>query len=868
MQKTPKTIYLSDYQQTDYHVDYIDLHFDLFESKTLVKSKLSIKKRFVTQNRQSLRLNGEHLLLKSVAINGKKLSSSDYELTDDLLIIPNVPDAFELAIETEINPEANTALEGLYLSSGNFCTQCEAQGFRRITYMLDRPDVMATYTTTIVADKARYPILLSNGNLRDSGVLASDSSRHWAKWEDPFFKPTYLFALVAGDLARIEDKFVTQSGREVILQIYVESHNIDKCEHAMQSLKKAMRWDEEVYGREYDLDIYMIVAVDDFNMGAMENKGLNIFNSKYVLAKPETATDTDYEGIESVIAHEYFHNWSGNRVTCRDWFQLSLKEGFTVFRDEEFSADMTSRAVKRIDDVKILRTHQFREDASPIAHPVRPESYLEIDNFYTVTVYNKGAEVVRMLHLLLGAERFRKGTDCYFERHDGEAVTTDDFVKALEDANQVDFSQFRLWYSQAGTPELDISRSYNETAKTYTLSIKQSCPSTPGQDEKKPFHIPLAIGLLNKHGQDIIGYQVLELRTTKQEFTFKNITEEPIPSVLRGFSAPVKINMELSDDERCFLMKHDSDDFNRWDAGQQLAVKIIRQLLEDFHLKKPLEVPNSFIEAYQEILTNDSLDKALVTQAITLPSESYLAEFMEVIDPIAIHKVLEFMRKTIAQRLSEVFLNIYQRLNDKEYRIDQNSIKQRSLKNACLSYLMLLNNDNNIIKSCYQQFIHSNNMTDVMAALQPLANTDCPERDAALEHFYQQWKNEPLVVDKWLSIQASSSLANTLEQVKRLTKHEAFNIKNPNKVRALIASFAHNNQAQFHAINGAAYDFFTDFILKLDPLNSQLSSRLVSVYSQWRKYQGQELLKQQLEKLANTPKLSKNVYEIVSKSLC
>ncbi|OAD23201.1 aminopeptidase N, partial [Candidatus Thiomargarita nelsonii] len=424
------------------------------------------------------------------------LSSTQYALSDESLTIPDVPESFELAIETEINPKANTALTGLYLSGGNFCTQCEAQGFRRITYMLDRPDVMARYTTTIVADKAPYPVLLANGNLRESGELGAN--RHWAKWEDPFPKPTYLFALVAGDLARIEDQFITQSGREVTLQIYVQSHNLDKCQHAMQSLKKAMRWDEQVYGREYDLDIYMIVAVDDFNMGAMENKGLNVFNSKYVLAKPETATDSDYDGIEGVIAHEYFHNWSGNRVTCRDWFQLSLKEGFTVFRDQEFSADMTSRGVKRIQDVNILRTHQFREDASPMAHPVRPESYLEIDNFYTVTVYNKGAEVVRMLHHLLGAEHFRKGTDCYFERHDGQAVTTDDFVKALEDANQVDFSQFRLWYSQAGTPELEISRAYNEAAKTYTLSVKQNCPSTPGQDQKKPFHIPLAMGLLDK----------------------------------------------------------------------------------------------------------------------------------------------------------------------------------------------------------------------------------------------------------------------------------------------------------------------------------------------------------------------------------
>ncbi|MEN8221106.1 MAG: aminopeptidase N [Pseudomonadota bacterium] len=876
-QQTQKTTYLSDYQPTDYRVDSIDLHFDLHETKTIVKSKLSIQKLDNSPHTPPLKLNGEELLLKSVSLSGRQLSSTQYALSDESLTIPEVPESFELAIETEINPKANTALTGLYLSGGNFCTQCEAEGFRRITYMLDRPDVMARYTTTIVADKAQYPVLLANGNLCESGELGA--SRHWAKWEDPFPKPTYLFALVAGDLARIEDQFITQSGRQVTLQIYVQSHNIDKCQHAMQSLKKAMRWDEEVYGREYDLDIYMIVAVDDFNAGAMENKGLNIFNSKYVLAKPETATDSDYESIESVIAHEYFHNWSGNRVTCRDWFQLSLKEGFTVFRDQEFSADMTSRGVKRIQDVNILRTHQFREDASPMAHPVRPESYLEIDNFYTVTVYNKGAEVVRMLHHLLGAENFRKGTDCYFERHDGQAVTTDDFVKALEDANQMDLSQFRLWYSQAGTPELEISRAYNEAAKTYTLTVKQS---TPGQDQNKPFHIPLAMSLLDKHGQDmplqlqgesaaIKGTRVLHIRAAAQDFTFQNINEQPIPSLLRGFSAPVKVKMDLSDEERCFLMMHDSDDFNRWDASQQLAVKIMTQLVDDVHQNRALQVADAFIEAYQEILNNDTLDKALATQAITLPSESYLGEFMEPIDPVAIHQVRRFMRKTIAQRLSSLFLKVYHRIADEargEYRIDQFSIKRRSLKNLCLSYLMELNDDD-IINSCYRQFIDSNNMTDVMAALKPLANTDCAEREAALGHFYHQWKNEPLVVDKWLAIQANSHLPGTLDQVKRLTQHEAFDIKNPNKVRALIGAFAHNNHAQLHEISGVGYAFLTDVILQIDPINSQISSRLVKAYTLWRKYdvQRQVLLKQQLEKIADAPRLSKNVYEIVSKSL-
>jgi len=877
MQQTPKTTYLSDYQPTDYRVDSIDLHFDLHETKTIVKSKLSIQKLDNSPKTPPLKLNGEELLLKSVSLNGKQLSSTQYALSDESLIIPEVPESFELAIETEINPKANTALTGLYLSGGNFCTQCEAQGFRRITYMLDRPDVMARYTTTLVADKAQYPVLLANGHLRESGELGAN--RHWAKWADPFPKPTYLFALVAGDLARIEDQFITQSGRQVTLQIYVQSHNIDKCQHAMQSLKKAMRWDEDVYGREYDLDIYMIVAVDDFNMGAMENKGLNIFNSEYVLAKPETATDSDYEDIEGVIAHEYFHNWSGNRVTCRDWFQLSLKEGFTVFRDQEFSADMTSRGVKRIQDVNILRTHQFREDASPMAHPVRPESYIEIDNFYTLTVYEKGAEVVRMLHHLLGAENFRKGTDCYFERHDGQAVTTEHFVKALEDANQIDLSQFRLWYSQAGTPELEISRTYNEAAKSYTLTVKQS---TPGQDQNKPFHIPLAIGLLDKQGQDmplqlqgesaaIKGTRVLHIRAAAQDFTFQNLNEQPIPSLLRGFSAPVKVKMDLSDEERCFLMMHDSDDFNRWDAGQQLAVKIMTQLVEDVHQNRALQVADAFIEAYQEILNNDTLDKALATQAISLPSESYLGSFMEPIDPVAIHQVRRFMRQTIAQRLRDLFLKVYHRLADEgrgEYRIDQTSISLRSLKNLCLSYLMELN-DEDIIKSCYRQFLDSNNMTDVMAALQPLANTDCAEREAALAHFYQQWKHEPLVVDKWLAIQANSRLPGTLDQVKRLTQHEAFDIKNPNKVRALIGAFAHNNHAQFHENSGIGYAFLTDMILQIDPMNSQISSCLVEAYTLWRKYdvQRQALLKQQLEKIADAPRLSKNVYEIVSKSL-
>ena len=570
----PQAIYLADYQPTPYLIDSVELHFNLEESATRVSSKLMIVRRKESASNSPLVLQGENLKLLDLAIDGKPLTADAYTVDDTQLTVPAVPARFELSVVTEIDPAANTELSGLYTSSGNFCTQCEAEGFRRITYMYDRPDVMSRYTTTINADKRRYPVLLSNGNLVAQGEDERDSNRHWVTWQDPHPKPPYLFALVAGNLAHISDKYVTSGGREVDLRIYVEPHNIDKCDHAMRSLKNAMRWDERSYGREYDLDIYMIVAVDDFNMGAMENKGLNVFNSKYVLAKPQTATDSDYQGVEAVIGHEYFHNWSGNRVTCRDWFQLSLKEGFTVFREQQFSADMGSSGVKRIQEVNILRNHQFREDSGPMAHPVRPPSYVEINNFYTSTVYNKGAEVVRMLHHLLGADGFRKGTDLYFSRHDGEAVTTDDFVKALEDANGLDLSQFKLWYSQAGTPRLQISRRFNAAARTYTLTIKQTCPPTPEQNRKQPFYIPLAIGLLDANGNDlelkleheqhaVAGTRVLHLAQAEQHFTFTGIAQEPVPSLLRAFSAPVKIEIDLTDTERSFLMAHDSDDFNR-----------------------------------------------------------------------------------------------------------------------------------------------------------------------------------------------------------------------------------------------------------------------------------------------------------------
>ncbi|NOZ51847.1 MAG: aminopeptidase N [Gammaproteobacteria bacterium] len=883
-QTAPQAVNLVDYKPTPYQIDSVELNFDLYEVSTTIKSTLSIRRHkdqcSAGKTNVPLELHGEDLVLKSVIIDGNALTTDDYTVSDKMLTINVVPDNFLLQIETEINPASNTSLNGLYTSGGNFCTQCEAEGFRRITYMYDRPDVMARYTTTISAEKAKYPVLLSNGNLVASGYVDTEKTRHWATWQDPHPKPTYLFALVAGDLSQIEDQFVTQSGREVTLHIYVQSHNIDKCDHAMLSLKKAMKWDEQVYGREYDLDVYMIVAVDDFNMGAMENKGLNVFNSKYVLAKPNTATDSDYESIEGVIGHEYFHNWSGNRVTCRDWFQLSLKEGFTVFRDQEFSADMSSRGVKRIQDVNILRAHQFREDASPMAHPIRPESYVEINNFYTVTVYNKGAEVVRMLHHLLGAEKFRKGTDLYFERHDGQAVTTDDFVKALEDASGEDFSLFRLWYRQAGTPELQISRHYDAATKTYSLHVEQSCPPTPGQAHKNPFQIPLAVGLLDKSGNDIAlqlsgeekpgsGTRVLQMTESSQDFVFVNVPEEPVPSLLRGFSAPVKVNIALSDQERCFLMAHDSDDFNRWDAGQQFAVKLIVQLVDDYHNDRELVVPDDFIGALQKNLQNVSLDKSLIAQAINLPSESYISEFVNPIDPVAIHQVRRFVRESIAKKLSDVLSATYLSLSDDSaYTIDQASINRRALKNTCLGYLMELN-DNSIIERCYQQFVSGNNMTDVMAALCALANTECQQGEQALQQFYQQWKNDALVVDKWLALQASSRLPGTLKKVKALTQHEAFSITNPNKVRALIGAFGHGNPAQFHDASGVGYAFLTDYIIKLDALNPQISARLTTVYTTWRKYdvRRQDLLRLQLEKIITTPDLSRDVYEIISKSL-
>ncbi|EGG98668.1 Membrane alanine aminopeptidase N [gamma proteobacterium IMCC2047] len=692
-------------------------------------------------------------------------------------------------------------------------------------------------------------------------------------WHDPFKKPAYLFAMVAGDLECIEDSFTTFNDREIPLQIFVEPENIDKCEHAMLSLKNAMRWDEEVYGREYDLDKFMIVAVNDFNMGAMENKGLNIFNSSCVLAKPETATDGAYERIEGVVAHEYFHNWSGNRVTCRDWFQLSLKEGFTVFRDQEFSADMGSRTVKRIDDVNLLRTLQFAEDAGPMAHPVRPEAYMEISNFYTVTIYEKGAEVVRMIHTLLGAELFRAGSDLYFERHDGQAVTTEDFVQAMQDASGIDLTQFKRWYGQAGTPQLTVTDEYDAGEKVYRLTVKQSTPDTPGQTDKLPLHIPFSLGLLNAEGEEVYSH-VLDVLDAEHTFVFADMPEKPVPSLLRGFSAPVKLTYDYSREELMFLMKHDTDGFNRWDAGQKLSIAVIQDNIAAYQRGEALSMDQRLVDALRALLSDTALDKAMVARMLMMPSEAYLGELAEPMDIEAIHKARQFVRQQIAMALREELFDCYQQnLSSDDYRPDADEIARRSMKNICLSYLMLLGEEG-ILTLCATQFNDSNNMTDTNAALTALVHSSFDEaydevKNTALESFYSEWKHDPLVVDQWFAVQAGDPSENVFERVKALMAHEAFDINNPNKVRSLIGVFCNQNRVNFHRADGAGYAFLADRVIELDRKNPQIAARLLTPLTRWRKLTADrsELMQKELQRIKGQPELSKDVLEVVTKSL-
>lgn len=870
----PNTIYLKDYKAPDYWVRNVEMIFNLAAVETVVTSTLKMERNKDVADSLShapVILNGQLLELISISVDGNVLSESDYIKTDDTLTITSAPtdDDFEITTVVKNFPEKNKALEGLYASSVMLCTQCEAEGFRRISYFPDRPDVMSEFTVTLIANKEKYPVLLSNGNLIDSGD--SEEGKHWAKWHDPSLKPSYLFALVAGQLINKQDSFTTMSGRKVDLRIYVEQRNTHKTDFALVCLKQAMLWDEQTYGREYDLDIFMIVAVDDFNMGAMENKGLNIFNSSCVLASPETATDANFYNIQSIIGHEYFHNWSGNRVTCRDWFQLSLKEGFTVFRDQEFSSDLNSRAVKRIDDVNVLRNHQFAQDAGPLAHPIRPDKYIEISNFYTVTVYNKGAEVVRMLHNLVGSEGFRKGTDCYFSRHDGQAVTTEDFVKAIEDTNDRDFSQFQNWYNQSGTPILRFTDEFNEQKKEYTLTVQQHFGDLESQKDNKPFHVPVDIGLLASDGSDmkLDVNNVLEITALEQSFVFNNISERPLPSLLRGFSSPVKIHYEYSKEQLAFLMAHDSDEFNCWDASQQLGVHLVLSLMMALKEDKELIVDGFIMNAYKSVLENKSLDMALAAQLLTLPSENYIADQCDVVDVDAIHNARKFVRRKLAEALEAEFESCYHRnVTHDDYAFNSEAMAQRSLKNLCLSYLAELESEKHL-QHCYQQFQTANNMTDQLSAVNILANHECEYRQMALDSFYEQWKSDNQVVEKWLAIQSGADLPDSLLKVKALMQHPAFSMSNPNKVRAVIGSFCASNAVSFHAKNGEGYQFLTDQVLELDKTNPQIAARLIQIMIRWQRYDSsrQALMKKQFERVLETKSLSKDVFEIATRAI-
>ena len=882
----PRTIYLKDYQSPDFLIDKTELYVDIRDGETHVTATLDVRRNSDSHNQQAaLVLHGLQLELLAIAIDGVKLSEDQYSVTTEELHIPQVPDAFSLTTEVKICPEQNTSLEGLYKSRTMYCTQCEAEGFRKITWYLDRPDVMSEFTTTIEADKA-FPVLLSNGNLLGEGE--TEDGRHWAKWHDPFRKPSYLFALVAGDLGVVDDSFTTCSGREIALRIFVEEKDLGKCAHAMNSLKNAMRWDEEVYGREYDLDIFMVVAVDDFNMGAMENKGLNIFNTSCVLAAPETTTDAAFQRVEGIVAHEYFHNWSGNRVTCRDWFQLSLKEGFTVFRDAEFSADMGSRTVKRVEDVSMLRTAQFAEDGGPTAHPVQPASFMEISNFYTLTIYRKGAEVVRMIHTLLGPELFRQGSDLYFERHDGQAATIEDFVAAMADVSGRDFSQFMNWYRQAGTPRLEVTGEYDAGQQSYQLHFKQQSLDTPEAKaaEKQPFLIPVTVGLVTEAGDLPLSpcgetQQTLEITQPEQTIVFENIPQQPVPSILRGFSAPVKLSYPYSLDDNAFLMSHDSDGFNRWDAGQRLAVTVMQQLIEDYQQGRELVLEQKLVAAFKAILADalqeeQSTDKSMLALILTLPTEAYLSELAEVIHVEAIHHARQFARAELGKALADEFLQVYQQnhtaLAGVEYQPSAEQIGQRSLKNLALAYLVAGQHSGSLTL-VEQQLANASNMTDTLAALNALLNdprTEAQQKSAVvLEGFYQHWINESLVVNQWFQVQALCSLPEGLQRVQQLMEHEAFDIKNPNKVRAVIGAFCSANPVNFHCADGAGYQFLADQVLTLDKLNPQIASRLLAPLSKWRRYpeDRQQLMQAQLERIVATPELSKDVYEIARKSL-
>lgn len=875
---TTATVYLKDYTVPAFLIPEVELDISLFEDDALVRSKLVIaRNRGAARSTAPLVLDIDELIVESIILDGLALKTSQYTLDDRYLTLSKVPDAFELVTVCRIYPKKNTKLMGIYASSTGFFSLCEAEGFRRITPFLDRPDVMARYTVSLHADRERYPVLLANGNLIAQGEEAE--SRHWATWKDPFPKPSYLFAIVAARLDRRADTFLTRSGRKVLLQFFVEPRKLDQGAFALEALKKAMKWDEETYGLEVDLDQYNVVAVGDFNAGAMENKGLNVFNTKLVLARPDISTDFDFSFIDRTVAHEYFHNWTGNRVTCRDWFQLSLKEGLTVFREEQYAGDMYSEPVARIQKVRQLRSSQFPEDAGPMAHPVRPSSYQQVSNFYTATVYGKGAEVVRMMHTLIGPVYFRKGIDLYFQRHDGHAITTDDLVQAMQDASAMDLTQFKRWYEQSGTPRLNITDRYDPSSQVYELTVTQSCPPTPGQSEKLPFHIPLTVGLLDASGKDISlqlegepapqgTSRVLSLRETQTVFRFVNVRGQPVPSLGRNFSAPVIINYAYSEDALQHLLSFDSDPVNRWEAGQRLTLKLLLPSIADYQKAREPRFPDYLANAFGHVLTDGLKDPAFAAEALALPLEVYIAEQLPVIDPDAVHQVRLAMRRFLAERLKTGLRKTYDAcVVTGAYSPDAASAGRRALRNLCLAYLME-RDDPEVRHMCVKQLDEADNMTDALAALIALSNCDCPERKVALEQFYRKWQDEPLVVDKWLGVEASSRLPGTVGRVSELTSHPAFTLENPNKVYALIGSFG-VNQVNFHAADGSGYNFMQEQIIALDPINPQVAARMARNFERWKRFEPKrkELMKTALEAVSTVHGLSKETAEVVSKAL-
>jgi aminopeptidase N len=867
----PQATRRADYRPPAFLIDTVELEFRLDPEATLVRARLGFRRNGPGE----FRLDGDGLTLLEAKLDGVALAEGRARLgADGSLTIADAPEAGLLETLVRIAPEKNTELSGLYTSGGNFYTQCEAEGFRRITFFPDRPDVMARYTVTLHAERARCPVLLSNGNPAEAGH--GEDGTHWVRWVDPHPKPSYLFALVAGDLVDVRDSFVTKSGRRVALNIWVRRGDEDRCGHAMDSLIRSMTWDEEVFGLEYDLDVFNIAAVSDFNMGAMENKGLNVFNTKYVLAKPETATDGDYQGIETVIAHEYFHNWTGNRVTCRDWFQLSLKEGLTVFRDQEFSADQGSRAVKRIRDVRGLRAAQFPEDAGPMAHPVRPDSYIEIDNFYTPTVYQKGAEVVRLIHTRIGAAAFRRGMDLYIARCDNQAVTIEDFVAAMQEASGVDLSSFMGWYDQAGTPELTAEDRYEKEARRWVLTLRQQTPPTPGQAGKHPVPIPVAMGLLDAGGREVAtrlageneakpGTRVLLLEEGEQEFVFEDVDGPPVPSLLRGFSAPVKLK-GVAPDRLRFLAVHDTDPFVRWESGLQYAAGLMLQMVAAHLRGEALGFDAALEEAVRSTLRGAEADPAFAAEALALPGEGFVADQMEVAEPAAVHTVREHLRREIGRRCGDVLRETYGALADAgEYRVDGRSIGRRALRNSCLAYLVAAGD----VGLAEAQYRDAGNMTDRLAALSLLADAEGPARERPLADFHARWRGDDLVLDKWFSIQAMSSRTDSMEAVRALYGHADFDLRNPNRARSLVGAFAAGNPLHFHREDGEGYRFLADAVIALDPINGSIAARMVGPLGQWRRQAPARaaLMRRELQRVLAVPKLSKGTFEKASKGL-